>query len=179
MLFFRDAQGGIIIKVIKVKLNKTRTKKKQKKKKESRYFKTRREQHGLYLDFNSRSLFFSKSQFFTVINSSSDGLVEEEASIWRVGYGLLHIDRAWGLYYRNIGASFLVSTERAQRAEVRYFTSTAEDARSISSLLYDQKSCECSVKTQQGVEMVRHHRSCETQTKMAGIFQSLKYLPFS
>ena len=81
MLFFRDAQGGIIIKVIKVKLNKTRTKKKQKKKKESRYFKTRREQHGLYLDFNSRSLFFSKSQFFTVTNSSSDGLVEEEASI--------------------------------------------------------------------------------------------------
>ena len=38
MLFFRDAQGGIIIKVIKVKLNKTRTKKKTKEEKRKSIF---------------------------------------------------------------------------------------------------------------------------------------------
>ena len=46
-----------------------------------------------------------------------------------------------------------------------------EQARSISSLLYDQKSCECSVKTQQVVS--HHHR-----TKMADVFPFLKYFPF-
>ena len=33
-----------------------------------------------------------------------------------------------------------------------------EQVRSINSLLYDQKSCKCSVKTRQSV---RHHHSCK------------------
>ena len=41
-----------------------------------------------------------------------------------------------------------------RKTEVRYFTCTDRTMRSISSLLYDQKSCECSVKTQQGVIII-------------------------
>ena len=36
-----------------------------------------------------------------------------------------------------------------QKTEIRHLTRHTEQARSISSLLYDQKSCECSVKTRQ------------------------------
>ena len=51
------------------------------------------------------------------------------------------------------------STDRAsaasqgpcKKSEVQYFTSKDGHVRSISSLLYGQKSCECSVKIQQGV----------------------------
>ena len=53
---------------------------------------------------------------------------------------------------------FLVRTEQAQQAKVHagkwrddISLVQTEQVRSISSLLYDQKSCECLVKTQQDV----------------------------
>ena len=64
----------------------------------------------------------------------------------------------------------------------RYDTSLVqiEQARSISSLLYEQKYCECSVKTQQFGVSSPPCSSCElTQTKMADVFPFVKYLPFS
>ena len=42
--------------------------------------------------------------------------------------------------------------EKRRKTEARYFTIVqTEQAWSISGLLYDQESCECSVETQQGV----------------------------